>query len=78
MPRFYHWFTAHEKTTNIIITLAASANIKALNILNSNLAGFTFFRAPSFSKSARSKIFWGTFLNIFIEDIPQLIIQVRI
>ena len=78
MARFYHWFTSHDKITNVITMLAAGADIKVLNILNSNLAGFTFFRAPPFSNNASSKIFWGTCLNIFVEDLPQVITQVRI
>src|SRR4051812_21830320 len=59
-PRFYHWFTAHEKIANIITVLAAITDIKALDILYSNLAGFTFFRAPSFSETSKSKIFLCT------------------
>ena len=51
--------------------------VEILNHLQSNLAGFKIFQAP-FSDSAKSKIFWGSFLNIFIEDIPQVAIQVRI
>jgi hypothetical protein len=53
----------------------AGADIEILSHLQSNLAGFKIFQAP-FSESAKLKIFCGSFLNIFIEDIPQLIIQV--
>src|SRR5947207_3387186 len=56
-PRFYQWFSAHEKMANVITILAAVADIKALDILHSNLAGFTFFRAPPFSDTAKPKIF---------------------
>jgi hypothetical protein len=58
-----------------VFTVLAGADIEALNILHSNLAGFPFFRAP-FSDDAKSKIFWGACLNIFTEDIPQVVVQV--
>ena|SRR5436305_12466179 len=75
-PKFYHWSIKNNKVTSILTALACF-DIKALNILRSNFAGFSFFRAP-FSDSTKSKIFWGIFMNIFIEDIPQTIIQVGI
>jgi hypothetical protein len=53
----------------------AGVDVEILAILESNLAGFKIFQAP-LSNSARTKIFWGAFSNLFIEDIPQLIIQV--
>ncbi|GBC24435.1 uncharacterized protein OCT59_009094 [Rhizophagus irregularis] len=73
-PKFLEWFMAHKKVASIF-TILASADIETLSILHSNLAGFSFFNAP-FSDDAKSKIFWGTCLNIFIEDIPQVIIQI--
>ena len=75
-PKFHQWFTARGKIASIFIVLSG-ADTKVLNVLHSNLAGFQFFRAP-FSDSAKSKIFWGACLGIFIRDIPQVIIQVRI
>ncbi|CAB4421575.1 unnamed protein product [Rhizophagus irregularis] len=64
---FYHWFMTHIKVTSIFIILAG-ADIKALNILHSNLASLDlpFFRAP-FSDDAISKIFWGACLNILLK-----------
>ncbi|CAB5217332.1 unnamed protein product [Rhizophagus irregularis] len=73
-PEFLEWFTAHGKVASIF-TILASTDIEALSILHSNLAGFSSFNAP-FSDDAKSKIFWGACLNIFIEDIPQVIIQI--
>ncbi|RGB32297.1 hypothetical protein C1646_707122 [Rhizophagus diaphanus] len=73
-PKFFQWFTNHGKVASVF-TVLAGADIEALNILHSNLAGFPFFRAP-FSDEAKSKIFWGACINIFIEDIPQVIIQI--
>ncbi|RIA80123.1 hypothetical protein C1645_793218 [Glomus cerebriforme] len=72
--KFFQWFTAHGKVASVF-TVLAGADIEALNILHSNLAGFPFFRAP-FSDEAKSKIFWGACLNIFTEDIPQVVIQI--
>ncbi|GES76898.1 hypothetical protein GLOIN_2v1639405 [Rhizophagus clarus] len=73
-PKFYQWFTAHGKVASVF-TVLSGADIEALNILHSNLAGFPFFRAP-FSDDAKSKIFWGACLNIFTEDIPQVVVQI--
>ncbi len=73
--KFFKWFSQHGKIASIF-TLLAGADIDALTILQSNLAGFGFFQAP-FSNDAMSKIFWGACLSIFTEDIPQVFIQVR-
>ena len=73
-PKFYRWFIKNGNITGVF-TILAVVDIKALNILQSNFAGHQYFKAP-FSDSAQSKIFWITFLNIFIEDMPQVIIQV--
>ncbi|CAG8620657.1 8348_t:CDS:2 [Dentiscutata erythropus] len=73
-PEFFSWFVRHGKVASIF-TVLAGADIEALAILKSNLAGFSFFQAP-FSDEAQSRIFWGACLNIFTEDIPQVIIQI--
>ncbi|CAG8545645.1 4738_t:CDS:2 [Funneliformis mosseae] len=70
---FFKWFSQHGKVASIF-TLLAGADIEALTILQSNMAGFSFFRAP-FSNEAKSKIFWGACLSVFLEDIPQVFIQ---
>ncbi|CAG8522676.1 534_t:CDS:2, partial [Racocetra fulgida] len=75
-PEFFSWFVRNGNVTSIF-TILAGTDIEALVILKSNLAGFASFQAP-FSDKAQSKIFWGTCLNIFTEDIPQAIIQVKI
>jgi hypothetical protein len=74
--RFFQWFTAHRKVASVF-TILASADIKALNILHSNFAGFSCFKAP-FSESLKEKILWSSVLGIFTEDIPQVVIQVGI
>ncbi|CAG8538250.1 13914_t:CDS:2, partial [Racocetra persica] len=73
-PEFFSWFIRNGKVASIF-TVLAGADIEALAILRSNLAGFTFFQAP-FSEDALSSIFWAACLNIFTEDIPQVIVQI--
>ena len=72
--KFNQWFVENGIVASAF-TVLAGADVEALNILQSDLAGFDFFKAP-FSEPAKTKILWGTFLNIFTEDIPQLVIQV--
>lgn len=74
--KFNQWFRANEKVA-FLFTILAGADIKALNILYSKLAGFSSLKAP-FSESLKEKILWGSCLSIFTEDIPQVAIQVRI
>ncbi|RHZ63723.1 hypothetical protein Glove_328g122 [Diversispora epigaea] len=71
---FLDWFTQHEKAV-LIFTVLSGADITALSILYSNLAGFEFFNAP-FSTKGKNRIFWVSCLNIFVEGIPQVIIQI--
>ena len=75
-PKFHQWFMAHRKVANGFIVLSCT-NIRILSILHSNSAGFPFFRAP-FSDNAKSKIFWGSCLNLLVVDSLQLTFQVRI
>ncbi|RGB24709.1 hypothetical protein C1646_821452 [Rhizophagus diaphanus] len=67
---FAKWSNS-QKTVISIFALISSADIEALNILQS----FGFFKTD-FSEQTTGKIFWGACLDIFIEDIPQLIIQI--
>src|SRR5687767_7137402 len=75
-PKFYQWFIKNRNIAGVFTVLAV-VDVKSLNILQSNLAGIQCFKAP-LSDSAQSKIFWTAFLNIFIEDIPQVVILVGI
>ncbi|CAG8575821.1 11199_t:CDS:2, partial [Diversispora eburnea] len=70
---FLDWFTRHEKVASVF-TVISSADIETLSILYSNFAGFKFFQAP-ISTKGKNRIFWASCLTIFVEDIPQLIIQ---
>ncbi|CAG8461302.1 7611_t:CDS:2 [Acaulospora colombiana] len=74
-PEFFKWFSRHGKVASIF-TVLSGADIEALTVLYSSLAGFPFFNAP-FSETAKTRIFWAACLNIFTEDIPQMVIQVR-
>ncbi|CAG8599360.1 555_t:CDS:2, partial [Diversispora eburnea] len=71
---FLDWFTRHEKVASVF-TVLSSADIETLSILHSNMAGLKFFQAP-ISIKGKNRIFWVSFLTIFVEDIPQLIIQI--
>ncbi|RIA99442.1 hypothetical protein C1645_811475 [Glomus cerebriforme] len=73
-PEFSAWFKNNSKI-GPIITLFSSGNVELLHLLNSNFAGLEPFSAP-FSMKAIFLILCGRFLNILIEDLPQLIIQI--
>ncbi|CAB5165759.1 unnamed protein product [Rhizophagus irregularis] len=72
--KFKDWFEEHAIFIRII-TLFASGNVELLHLLDSKFAGISLFDAP-FSPKALYWIFWGGIANIFIEDIPQLLIQI--
>ncbi|CAG8775213.1 5789_t:CDS:1, partial [Cetraspora pellucida] len=57
-----------------IFTIIASSDIEILNILDSNFAGLSWFSAK-ISDKTKKWIFYGSIINMCIEDIPQLIIQ---
>ncbi|KAG9295219.1 hypothetical protein G9A89_006200 [Geosiphon pyriformis] len=71
---FAKWFHHHTKSASII-TLIAAADVEIVTLLGSRIAGFAFFSAP-FSVNANNWIFWSTTINMFIEDLPQLAIQI--
>jgi hypothetical protein len=65
--------TSNVKVSSICIILAIT-DIEALSILSSKLAGFMCFHAP-ISPKTQKYIRWLSLLGLFVEDIPQLIIQ---
>ena len=73
-PMFFTWFS-ELPTLLSICTIFSAIDILAINTLTSNLFGFKVFSAP-LSQRSRNIILWGSFINIFAEDIPQLIIQI--
>ncbi|GBC27317.2 hypothetical protein GLOIN_2v1885764 [Rhizophagus irregularis DAOM 181602=DAOM 197198] len=73
-PTFYTWFSELPALLSIC-TIFSAINILGVNTLTSNLFGFKIFSAP-LSQRSRNIILWGSFINIFAEDVPQLIIQI--
>ncbi|CAG8582487.1 3350_t:CDS:2 [Diversispora eburnea] len=71
---FLDWFGQHGMVA-LIFTVLSGADIEALSILHSNMAGFEFFNAP-FSTKGKNRIFRASCLAIFFKDIPQVIIQI--
>ncbi len=74
-PSFNEWSEENAFVTKVI-TLFSVADIEALTFLNSQFAGSSMFAAP-FSENIKKLIFYGGCVNLFIEDIPQLVIQVK-
>jgi hypothetical protein len=73
---FYEWFKQHTSIA-ALFTILAGADLEVLNTLSSQVAGIMLFNAP-LSDFAQSYIFWGSFVGLFIEDIPQFLVQVCI
>jgi len=73
--KFPAWFKNNSQPA-AIITILCGGDITVLKLLSSNLAGFELFNAP-LSNKAEKVIHYGHLLNMFLEDIPQLIIQVN-
>ncbi|RIA95185.1 hypothetical protein C1645_817031 [Glomus cerebriforme] len=72
--KYIVWFKENSQPA-AIVTILCGGDIAVLNLLSSNLAGFELFNAP-LSKRAEKIIYYGTVLNTFLEDVPQLIIQI--
>ena len=72
--KYFVWFKNNSQPA-AIITILCGGDIAVLKLLSSNLAGFELFNAP-LSKKAEKIIYYGGILNTFLEDLPQLIIQV--
>ncbi|CAG8448987.1 7460_t:CDS:10, partial [Ambispora gerdemannii] len=73
---FHKWL--HKYTTIAsVFTLLASADVEALTILCSKLAGLEAF-SVQFMQTTESWIFFARCVNLFIEDVPQFTIQYRV
>ncbi|GBC07285.1 hypothetical protein RclHR1_07360008 [Rhizophagus clarus] len=59
-----------------IFTILSSADVEALHILSSKIAGLNPFSAPPLSNKITTLVFWTGCINILLEDIPQFIIQI--
>jgi hypothetical protein len=73
-PPFVTWFNECP-TLSSAFTLFSAVDARVLNILSSDLFGLKIFSAPLTQRS-RKIMFYGSILNIFIEDVPQLMIQI--
>ncbi|RIB20166.1 hypothetical protein C2G38_2141301 [Gigaspora rosea] len=71
---FRDWFTENTKIL-AILSILSGADIEALNLFNSKFGGFKIFLAP-LSLYTINWINYCSTLNIFIDDIPHLIIQI--
>jgi hypothetical protein len=72
-------FSKWSKENNFIVsifTILSSTEVEALHILSSQIAGLNVFSAPPLSAKISKLIFWVSFINIFLEDTLQFIIQV--
>ncbi|GBC17670.1 uncharacterized protein OCT59_003646 [Rhizophagus irregularis] len=72
---FNNWCKKHGFTISMF-TILSSADVEALHILSSKIAGFNAFSAPPLSSRISRIVFWAGCINIFLEDIPQFIIQI--
>jgi hypothetical protein len=74
-PMFFTWISELPTLLLSICATFSAVDILAINTLTSNLFGLKVFSAP-LSQRSRKIILWGSFINIFAEDIPQLVIQI--
>ena len=71
----FHEYFVKNTTIVSICSVIAGADIKALQILSSKIAGLELFSAK-FSEDSENYIFWCALTGLLIEDIPQFGIQV--
>ncbi|PKY49417.1 hypothetical protein RhiirA4_527649 [Rhizophagus irregularis] len=72
-PSFNKW-VKESPTLSSMCTLFSAIDIQILNTLSSDLFGLKIFSAPLTQRSKKIML-WGVFISIFVEDIPQIIIQ---
>jgi hypothetical protein len=72
---FNNWCKKNSLVVSIF-TIISSADVEALHILSSKIAGLNTFSAPALSTKISKLVFWAGCINILLEDIPQFIIQV--
>ncbi|CAG8556607.1 1784_t:CDS:2 [Funneliformis caledonium] len=71
---FRAWFKNYTPLVSIF-TILSSADVELLNVISSEIWDSKYLSAP-LSNEAKLVIFWGSFANIFLEDVPQFIIRV--
>ncbi|POG58553.1 hypothetical protein GLOIN_2v1885764 [Rhizophagus irregularis DAOM 181602=DAOM 197198] len=72
-PSFSKW-VSKSLTLSSICTLLSAIDIQILNTFSSDLFGLKIFSAPLTNISQKIML-WGSIISIFIEDVPQFIIQ---
>ena len=72
-PSFSKWVKG-SPTLASMCTLFSAIDIQILNTFSSDLFGLKIFSAPLTQRSKKIML-WGSIINIFIEDISQIIIQ---
>ncbi|PKY55866.1 hypothetical protein RhiirA4_505513 [Rhizophagus irregularis] len=70
---FSNWVKGSTAISSMC-TLFSAIDIQILNTLSSDLFGLKIFSIPLTQRS-RKIMLWGSIINIFIEDVPQIIIQ---
>ncbi|KAF0521127.1 hypothetical protein F8M41_015918 [Gigaspora margarita] len=71
---FIKWLNKYKSIVSAF-TICSSADISLFEFLTSKFASFEIFNAP-ISDFTICWIYWGTIINIFIKNIPQLVIQI--
>ncbi|GBC01916.1 hypothetical protein RclHR1_04390001, partial [Rhizophagus clarus] len=71
---FEEWFKNRSKRI-ILITIFSSGDVELLHLFDSKFGGYDIFKI-NFSQYSKDLITWGSYLNIILEDLPQLIIQI--
>ncbi|GBC29470.2 hypothetical protein GLOIN_2v1791295 [Rhizophagus irregularis DAOM 181602=DAOM 197198] len=72
-PSFSKW-VKESLPLSSMCTLFSAIDIQILNTLSSDLFGLKIFSIPLTQRSKKIML-WGSIINIFIEDVPQIIIQ---
>ncbi|PKY29893.1 hypothetical protein RhiirB3_446711 [Rhizophagus irregularis] len=72
-PSFSKW-VSKSLALSSICTLFSAIDIQILNTFSSDLFGLKIFSAP-LTKRSQKIMLWGSIISIFIEDVPQFIIQ---
>ncbi|PKY50367.1 hypothetical protein RhiirA4_466824 [Rhizophagus irregularis] len=72
-PSFSKW-VKESLALSSMCTLFSAIDIQILNTLSSDLFGLKIFSIPLTQRSKKIML-WGSIINIFIEDVPQIIIQ---
>ncbi|CAG8572871.1 5572_t:CDS:10 [Ambispora gerdemannii] len=70
----YDWYIQFGKV-GAFLNFLAIADIEALEVLSSRFAGLDVL-SVKFSDKSKNLIHWCSLIDLFIEDIPQLIIQI--